>query len=304
MSDLDAVLEAIREWSARGIDFALATVVGVRGSTYRGLGARQLVASDGAGVGTVSGGCLDQDLQVVAAEVMAGGASRLVEFDRPGSAEELREGLPIAVGPNANPGIVLRSDTFVELGNPQAGSCAALLWTDRPALIRDGRITLFGPNIQESAEGSLPFGQILMVAGEGLAEEDHEKLQQAQHVADQIEGYMVRSASQNLWSRVSRDAAARGFDFETLGRALMSLVRSGAPAVSAIEVLFVTTSKEDVKRLDEAVSGVREVGREILKETWKARGYDLDCDFDCESCKDQEVCDEIRDVIVARRKKK
>lgn len=81
MSDLDAVLEAIREWSARHIDFALATVVGVRGSTYRGLGARQLVAADGAGVGTVSGGCLDRDLHDIAVEVMSEGSPRVVEFD-------------------------------------------------------------------------------------------------------------------------------------------------------------------------------------------------------------------------------
>ena len=236
-------------------------------------------------------------------EEMRGGGGPVAEFERPGSPEKLLEGLPIGVGPNANPGIVLRGDTFVELGNPQAGSCAALLWTDRPSLIRDGRITLFGPGIQESAEASLPFAQILMVGGDGLGQEDHEKLQQAQHVADRIEGYMVRSASQNLWSRVSKDAAAKGFDFETLGSALMNLIKTGAPAVSAVEVLFVTTSKEDVKRLDELVSGVREVGREILKETWKARGYDLDCDFDCASCTDQEICDDIKEVIVARRKK-
>ena len=142
-----------------------------------------------------------------------------------------------------------------------------------------------------------------MVAGDGLEREDHEKLQQAQHVADQIEGYMVRSASQSLWSRVSKDAAAKGFDFETLGRALMDLIKTGAPAVSAAEVLFVTTRREDVERLDGIVSGVKEIGRSIIKETWKARGYDLDCDLDCASCTDQEVCDEIREVIVARRKK-
>lgn len=236
-------------------------------------------------------------------EEMRGREGRVAEFDHPGSPEKLREGLPIEVGSNANPGIVLRSDTFLELGNPEAGSCAALLWTDRPSLIRDGRITLFGPDIPESSGASLPFGQILMLAGEGLEREDHETLQQAQHVADRIEGYMVRSASQSLWSRISKDAAAKGFDFETLGRALMDLVKTGAPAISAAEVLFVTTSKEDIEQLDGIVSGVKEVGRNIIKETWKARGYDLDCDLDCASCNDQEVCDEIREVIVARRKK-
>ncbi len=81
MNELDKVLQAAEEWSARGLDFALATVVGVRGSTYRGLAARQLVADDGPGVGTVSGGCLDEDLRRVAGEVIETGRPRLIEFD-------------------------------------------------------------------------------------------------------------------------------------------------------------------------------------------------------------------------------
>ena len=81
MNELDRVLQTAEEWSTRGVDFALATVVGVRGSTYRGLGARQLVAADGTGVGTVSGGCLDEDLRHVAETVMGTGRPRLIEFD-------------------------------------------------------------------------------------------------------------------------------------------------------------------------------------------------------------------------------
>jgi xanthine/CO dehydrogenase XdhC/CoxF family maturation factor len=81
MAEFDRIFETIDEWAARGQDFALATVVGVRGSTYRGLAARQLVAADGTSVGTVSGGCLDSDLRAVAADVMADGRARLVEFD-------------------------------------------------------------------------------------------------------------------------------------------------------------------------------------------------------------------------------
>jgi len=222
------------------------------------------------------------------------------EFDCGGSPEELRAGLPVKVGSGANPGIILRSDT---LGNPAAGSCSLLLWTNDPARLRDGRIALFGPGIQESAGTSLPFGQVLIAAGEDLEAEDHETLQQAQHVSDQIEGYMVRTTSENVWGRVSNDAGARGFDFETLGRALMSLVKAEVPGVSAMEVVFVTSSKEDVTRLGEIAAKVKQVGGEILRETWKARGYDMDCDFDCESCIDQSVCDDIRDVIAANRKK-
>ena len=75
------LITTINDWAERGVPFALATVVGVRGSTYRGLAARQLVAADGTSVGTVSGGCLDSDLSVVAARVRASDRPELVEFD-------------------------------------------------------------------------------------------------------------------------------------------------------------------------------------------------------------------------------
>lgn len=79
--DDQQLITTIHDWVERRVPFALATVVGVRGSTYRGLAARQLVAADGTSVGTVSGGCLDSDLAVVAARVRASGKSELVEFD-------------------------------------------------------------------------------------------------------------------------------------------------------------------------------------------------------------------------------
>ena len=77
------------------------------------------------------------------------------------------------------PGIILRGDTFVELGNPEPGSCAFLLWTDNPSLVRDGKITLIGPDIQESPGASLPFAQVLMVGGTGLGREEHERWNKA-----------------------------------------------------------------------------------------------------------------------------
>ena len=79
--ELDRILDAAQDWLARDLDFALATVVGVRGSTYRGLAARQLVGADGQSVGAVSGGCLDEDLQREAAEVIRLDRPRVVEFD-------------------------------------------------------------------------------------------------------------------------------------------------------------------------------------------------------------------------------
>ena len=47
MSELTDVLEAIESLSARGQRLALATIVAVRGSTYRRPGARLLVPEEG-----------------------------------------------------------------------------------------------------------------------------------------------------------------------------------------------------------------------------------------------------------------
>jgi xanthine/CO dehydrogenase XdhC/CoxF family maturation factor len=81
VSELQDVLRAIEECHARGERMALATVVGVSGSTYRREGARFLVPEKSRPVGTISGGCLEGDVREVAAEVMAQGRPRLLHFD-------------------------------------------------------------------------------------------------------------------------------------------------------------------------------------------------------------------------------
>jgi xanthine dehydrogenase accessory factor len=81
VSERADVLRAIEEGLARGQRMALATIVSVRGSTYRREGARLLVPENGKPVGNISGGCLEGDVRATAAEVMKDGTPRLVHFD-------------------------------------------------------------------------------------------------------------------------------------------------------------------------------------------------------------------------------
>ncbi len=81
MRELRDILQALREAKARGEEAALATVVGVRGSTYRREGARLLVLARGDLVGSISGGCLEGDIQIVAEEVLREGRPRLLRYD-------------------------------------------------------------------------------------------------------------------------------------------------------------------------------------------------------------------------------
>jgi hypothetical protein len=227
-------------------------------------------------------------------------------FQGGGDPEVLRRALPVRVGPDANAGLILRADTFAELGSPESGSCAFPLWTRDASLLTDGRITVIGPGIRESEGARLPLGQVLIIGGRELGDGDHAALEQNQYVADQIEGYMIRSTPGRMWSRVRRDAAARGFDLDVLGRALMILFRSAIARIEAMEILFVTSSKEDVRRLDAIAEQVRTISTHITRNTWLARGYDiLECTLgvDCKTCSDKPTCDDIRDVVRIRKTK-
>ena len=81
MSEITDVLAAIESMAARGERMALATIVAVRGSTYRRPGARLLVPQEGAPVGNISGGCLEGDVADMARVVMDEGRARLAGWD-------------------------------------------------------------------------------------------------------------------------------------------------------------------------------------------------------------------------------
>ena len=66
----------------RRIDHAaLATVVRVEGSSYRRPGASLLIGPDGRRLGSVSGGCLERDVENHAKGVLASGEPRLIIYD-------------------------------------------------------------------------------------------------------------------------------------------------------------------------------------------------------------------------------
>lgn len=239
-------------------------------------------------------------------EAMRNSGRQVRVFNCPGEPRKLLAGLPIKVGSGASSGLVLRGDTFAELGSPEAGSCAFPLWTNNMSMVKDGSLTLVGPDIPESRGASLPFAQIVVAAGKELSEKQHSVLDECQYVSDQIEGYMVRSTPGRMWTRISNSAAERGFGFEALGKALMAIYKSQIPQIEAMEVVFVTSSKEDVQQLTEIAEQVKKISKDIVRETWLARGYDiLECTlgWDCGSCPDKPVCDDIKTVLRVRKKK-
>ena len=100
------------------------------------------------------------------------------------------------------------------------------------------------------------------------------------------------------------DAAAKGFDFEMLGKALIAIFKTEFSKIEAMEALFVTSGKDAINELESVAEPVRLLGRSFRRDAWRAKGFDLiDCTMgtDCASCEEKPGCDDIRDVVKIRK---
>ena len=76
------IYDIVAESSKRpGESFALATLVQAEGSSYRRPGARLLICADGYTVGSLSGGCIEQEIAVRARSVLESGEPVIIDFD-------------------------------------------------------------------------------------------------------------------------------------------------------------------------------------------------------------------------------
>jgi xanthine dehydrogenase accessory factor len=79
---LKDIYDIIREWrKRRNENLALATLVRAEGSSYRRPGARMLICEDGTRVGSLSAGCLEDEVAARAGEVLQTGKAQSVSFD-------------------------------------------------------------------------------------------------------------------------------------------------------------------------------------------------------------------------------
>jgi len=186
--------------------------------------------------------------------------------------------------------IVMQSDTAVELGNPRDESASFLVWTADAPNVRDGTVTIIGPDVDEGAAARLPFGKAVILGVKGFTEDNcHERHREIELLRFDLNlrGYMMRAASQYLkeWSRISREAVAGGFSLDVLARSLMDLYRK-TDYVSAAEIVFVTGSPESVRSLQR----IGERAARLIGAMNKMAG---ELSFDCGTCDFTDVCGEV-----------
>jgi xanthine/CO dehydrogenase XdhC/CoxF family maturation factor len=94
---------------------ALATIVNVIGSSYRGPGARMLITDDGKWVGSISGGCLEGDALRKARQVIANKKTMTVTYD---TREESNQNLGIGLGCNGVIDVLIEPIDNTDENNP------------------------------------------------------------------------------------------------------------------------------------------------------------------------------------------
>ena len=113
MKDLKTIVTEYARMSSPGVQCALATVVKVRGSSYRSPGARMLIQEDGKWIGSISGGCLEGDALRKARLVMQNKTPLTVTYD---TREESNQNLGIGLGCNGVIDVLIEP---LDRGDPQ-----------------------------------------------------------------------------------------------------------------------------------------------------------------------------------------
>jgi CO dehydrogenase/acetyl-CoA synthase beta subunit len=150
-----------------------------------------------------------------------------------------------------------------------------------------------GPDLPALSGRQASFGKVVLVAGDDFNEDnsfDRYREMELLRYDIPLKGYMMRAVSQyqREWSRVSREAISNGFSFKILGAALLDKFLQ-LTYVRAAEVMFVTSSREDVIELNE-------IAEEAVKIIGAMNKMAADLSFDCDTCEYNDVCDDVSEL--------
>ncbi len=198
--------------------------------------------------------------------------------------------------------VILGADVAVELGHPSTKSQSMVLTTTSPGLV-DGQVSVIGPDLDSPGPQRRPFAQLVKLEIAPGKSPDPFELDNTQFLINRLPGYMVRSMPGRLWVRVSKRGCTAGLTLHTVARALVLAYRE-FPEVVAVELMFVTSSDADVVALAPIALEASVIAGRHKKLALSADG-DLECsEMSCDTCDEQPVCDDVRDVVRQRRRTK
>lgn len=227
---------------------------------------------------------------------------RITSFTEPFDFSTLSQKFGLAERKKGLPEVILAEDVAIELGHPSTASQSIILITFQQELIQHGLISVVGPDFDEMGNSDRhPFAQVVMLVVRPGGVPDPFEMENTQFLTNRLPGYMVRSVPGRLWVRISKHGRASGLTLKTIGSSLISAYSKDFEGIEGAEIVFVTSSKDDVEALSQvAVEANILSGRH--KKLILGMDGEIKCtDLDCEDCEEKPVCDGLRDIVIKRR---
>ena len=191
--------------------------------------------------------------------------------------------IPVDVGPVYEGERIRANQMYVELGGPKIEKHFELVRCRAAKDIKDGSVTLHGPDITDMEEGSRhPIGIFVEVAGPELEEDLEAVFERRIHeFCNFVNGIMHLNQRYTNWMRISKTAVEKGFNsLKMLGTVLIRLYKAELPIIEQAQVTIYTDPKAIEKPYDMAL-GIYEKRDERAR---TIHDSDVDMFYGCVLC--------------------
>jgi acetyl-CoA decarbonylase/synthase complex subunit beta len=190
--------------------------------------------------------------------------------------------IPMGCSPAFEGKSIRKEEMYVEFGGGRATAFELLRM--RPAEeVKDGVVTVIGPEIDSMKEGSAnPLGIIIEVAGKTMKKDYEPVLERRIHnFVNYGEGSWHVAQRDLIWVRLSKEAVAKGVKIEHLGKLLASKFRMDFPRLlDAVAVILIT----DPEKVAEARKEAERIYDERDARIKGMRDIDVNTYYSCTLC--------------------
>ncbi len=190
--------------------------------------------------------------------------------------------IPMGCSPAFEGKSIRKEEMYVEFGGGRSPAFE-LLRMRMPDEIKDGQVTVIGPEIGTMKEGSAnPLGIIIEVAGRTMKKDYEPVLERRIHnFVNYGEGSWHVAQRDLIWVRISKEAVAKGVRIEHIGKLLASKFRMDFPQLlDAVSVTLITDQEKVLAAKKEAERVYDERDARIKG----MRDQDVDTYYSCTLC--------------------
>ena len=199
--------------------------------------------------------------------------------------------IPVAFGAAFEGERVRKEDMYVEFGGNRSEAVEFLHMADSSE-VEDGKIEVFGPEVDDVAEGGvLPLGIEVLISGRKM-QTDFEPVMERQihYYTNYATGIFHMGQRDIVWVRFSKDAVKSGFKIRHLGTILHAKMHSSFGNIMDKIQIKIYTNPEDVSILKKKAKEVFKIRDERLKQlTDEAVDTFYSCTL-CQSFAPNHVC--------------